>query len=168
MFIHHFNLGFPLVSGDSRFIAPILSTEPWEATPEAARSIQSCCDLEDPTPGRGDAVFFHDLAADEGGITCLGVVNNRLSLGLQLCFSKREFPLFSQAKIMKPQDYFLALEPGNCTPEGRARMHEKGQLQLLQPQEEVRFSAAIDVMDGPEEIEALKRRVAGLIDPREK
>jgi hypothetical protein len=166
MFIHHFNLGFPLVSQDSRFIAPILSTEPWEATAEAARSIDSCCDLEAPTPGKEDAVFFHDLGADERGMTCIGVVNGRLGLGLQIRYSKKEFPLLSQAKIMKPQDYFLALEPGNCTPEGRVRMREKGQLQLLQPQEEVRFSVTIEVVDGNEEIEKLESRVAGLIECR--
>jgi hypothetical protein len=163
MLIHHFNLGFPLIGRDSRFIAPILKTEPWEATPEAARSIDRCCDLEAPTPGREDAVFFHDLAADKREMTCMGVVNSRLGLGLQLRYCKKEFPLLSQAKIMKPQDYFLALEVGNCTPEGRARMRERGQLQLLQPQQEVRFSVTVEVVEGQEEIEALERRVAGLI-----
>ena len=168
MFIHHFNLGFPLIGGDSRFLAPILKTEPWEATPEAARSIASCCDLEDPSPGREDAVFFHDLAADERGLTCMGVVNRRLGMGLRFTYSKNEFPLLSQAKIMKPQDYFMALEPGNCTPEGRARMREKGQLQILQPQEEVGFSVTVDVVEGTDEIEALDRKLAGLVSRREK
>jgi hypothetical protein len=163
MFIHHFNLGFPLISQDSRFLAPILSTAPWEATPEAARSIDHCCELEAPTPGREDAVFFHDLAADDQGMTCIGVVNRQLDLGLQIRYSKKEFPLLSQAKIMKPQDYFLALEPGNCTPEGRARMREKGRLRLLGPQEEVRFSVTVDVVDGFKEIEELEHRVAGLV-----
>jgi hypothetical protein len=168
MFIHHFNLGFPLIGPDSRFLAPIVKTEPWEATPEAARSIERCCALEAPTPGREDAVFFHDLAADDKGMTCIGVVNSRLSLGIQLRYSKAEFPVLSQAKIMKPQDYFLALEPGNCTPEGRARMREKGQLQLLQPQEEARFSVTVAVVDGQEEIEALARNVAALTGHRER
>jgi len=168
MFIHHFNLGFPLIGPDSRFIAPILDTEPWEATPEAARSIASCCELDDPIPGREDEVFFHDLVADDGGMTCIGVVNNRLGLGLQLRYNKKEFPLLSQAKIMKPQDYFVALEPGNCTPEGKARTREKGRLQLLQPQEEVRFSVTVDVVDGQEEIAALEERVASIVNRRAK
>lgn len=168
MFIHHFNLGFPLIGRDSRFLAPILKTEPWEATPEASRSIASCCDLEDPTPGREDAVFFHDLAADERGITCMGVVNRRLGMGLRFTYSKNEFPMLSQAKIMKPQDYFMALEPGNCTPEGRARMREKGKLQILQSQEEVCFSITVDVVEGRDEIEALNRKVAALVDRRGK
>jgi len=111
-------------------------------------------------------VFFHDLAADDGGMTCIGVVNNRLGLGLQLRYSKKEFPLLSQAKIMKPQDYFVALEPGNCTPEGRARTREKGRLQLLQPQEEVHFSVTVDVVDGQEEIAALEDRVASIVNRR--
>jgi len=166
MFIHHFNLGFPLVSRDSRFIAPILSTEPWEATGEAARSIDSCRNLEAPTPGKEDAVFFHDLGTDEKGMTRIGVVNDRLGLGLQLRYSKKEFPLLSQAKIMKPQDYFLALEPGNCTPEGRVRMRQKGQLQILQPQEEVHFALTVEVVDGQKEIEALESRVAALLEHR--
>ena len=163
MFIHHFNLGFPLISQDSRLLAPIVRTEPWEATPEAARSIDHCCELEAPTPDKEDAVFFHDLAADDQGMTCIGVINSRLGLGIKIRYSKDQFPLLSQAKIMKPQDYFLALEPGNCTPEGRARMREKGQLRLLGPQEELRFSVTVDVVDGAEEIEEFKRSVAGLM-----
>jgi len=113
-------------------------------------------------------VFFHDLAADERGLTCMGVVNRRLGMGLRFTYSKNEFPLLSQAKIMKPQDYFMALEPGNCTPEGRARMREKGQLQILQPQEEVGFSVTVDVVEGTDEIEALDRKLAGLVSRREK
>ena len=140
-----------------------MRTEPWEATPEAARSIDHCCELEAPTPDKEDAVFFHDLAADDQGMTCIGVINSRLGLGIKIRYSKDQFPLLSQAKIMKPQDYFLALEPGNCTPEGRARMREKGQLRLLGPQEELRFSVTVDVVDGAEEIEEFKRSVAGLM-----
>ena len=63
---------------------------------------------------------------------------------------------------MKPQDYFLALEPGNCTPEGRVRTRARGHLQLLAPQEQVRFTISVDVVDGLEEIEELEQRMARL------
>ena len=119
MLLYHINLGFPLVDKDSRFLAPILSTEAWEETPEAVRSIDRCCELEAPSPEREDAVFFHDLGTDTRGDTCIAVVNKKLRVGLQIGYNKNELPYLSQAKIMKPQDYFLALEPGNCTPEGR-------------------------------------------------
>jgi hypothetical protein len=121
-----------------------------------------CCEIEAPTPGKGDAVFFHDVGTDDEQMTSIAVINSRLQLGVMLRYSKLEFPLLSQAKIMKPQDYFLALEPGNCTPEGRARMREMGQLKLLQPQEQARFSVTVEVIDGREEIEALERTIEAM------
>jgi hypothetical protein len=163
MVLYHFNLGFPLVSGDSRFIAPILKSEPWEDTPEAAGLIDRCCDLLDPVPGREDVLFSHEVAADDQGNTCIAVVNKRLDLGLQMSYSNKELPMLSQANILKSQDYFLALEPGNCTPAGRVSLREKGQLKILQPQEEVRFSIAVEVLEGSDEIEALENRVAELV-----
>ncbi|UCF96264.1 MAG: DUF4432 family protein [Spirochaetaceae bacterium] len=166
MFLYHFNLGFPLISGDSRFIAPITKTEPWEATPEAAGLLDRCCDLLDPIPGREDVLFFHEVALDSRGNTCIAVVNKRLQLGIQLSYSKSELPLLSQANILKSQDYFLALEPGNCTPAGRVNLRDKGQLRILDPQEEVRFSITIEVLDGAEEIQALESRVAALLSER--
>lgn len=166
MVLYHFNLGFPLVSGDSRFIAPILKTEPWDFTPEASGLLDRCCELADPVPGREDVLFFHDVAVDDQGNTRIAVVNKRLQLGLEMRYSKTELPLLSQANILKSQDYFLALEPGNCTPAGRVSLREKGQLKILEPQEEARFSIAFEVLDGSDEIEALESRVAALIEHR--
>ncbi len=163
MILYHFNLGFPLVSGDSRFVAPILKSEPWDSTPEAAGLIDRCCELADPVPDREDVLFFHDVAVDDRGNTRIGVVNKRLRLGLQMSYSKAELPMLSQANILKSQDYFLALEPGNCTPAGRVSLRKQGQLKTLEPQEEVRFSIAIEVLDGSDEIEALESRVAELV-----
>jgi hypothetical protein len=72
------------------------------------------------------------------------------------------FLYFSQAKILKLQDYFLTLEPGNCTPEGRARMHSKGQLRLLAPQDKLSFNLSLHVKDAAIEIEELEEKVASL------
>jgi hypothetical protein len=163
MMLYHFNLGFPLVSGDSRFVAPTLNSEPWDFTPEASGLIDRCGELMDPVPGREDVLFFHDLAVDKQGNTLIAVVNKRLRLGLQLSYNRKELPLLSHANILKSQDYFVALEPGNCTPAGLAKLREQGQLKILEPQEEARFAISLEVVDGQEEIEALERRVAALV-----
>jgi hypothetical protein len=63
---------------------------------------------------------------------------------------------------MKPQEYFLALEPGNCTPESRARMRARGRSKVLAPQEKARFTITVDVVDGAEEIEESEQTVACL------
>ena len=38
--------------------------------------------------------------------------------------------------MMGEYDYVLGLEPGNCYPDGRNVMREKGMLEFLEPQEE--------------------------------
>lgn len=38
------------------------------------------------------------------------------------------------------RDYVLGLEPGNCYPNGRKEMREKGILKLIQPGQIIRYS----------------------------
>ena len=44
--------------------------------------------------------------------------------------------------MMGEQDYVLGLEPGNCLPDGRDVMRQKGMLELLKPDEEKRHHIA--------------------------
>ena len=51
-------------------------------------------------------------------------------------FDTKELPYFTEWKMMGEYDYVLGLEPGNCYPDGRDMMREKGMLEFLEPNEE--------------------------------
>ena len=43
---------------------------------------------------------------------------------------------FTEWKMMGEYEYVLGLEPGNCLPDGRNVMRQRGILEILKPQEE--------------------------------
>ena len=49
---------------------------------------------------------------------------------------------------MGVRDYVLGLEPGNCTPEGRNIMREKGLLTILKPNEKKNYHVKITLFEG--------------------
>ncbi|MDO5479533.1 MAG: DUF4432 family protein, partial [Clostridia bacterium] len=42
---------------------------------------------------------------------------------------------FTEWKMMGETEYVLGLEPGNCTPDGRSVLRERGELKFLAPGE---------------------------------
>ena len=46
--------------------------------------------------------------------------------------------------MLRVRDYVLGLEPGNCTPDGRNVMREKGLLDFIKPNEKKTFSFRVD------------------------
>ncbi len=48
-------------------------------------------------------------------------------------YDSQDLDCFTQWKMMGVRDYVLGLEPGNCYPDGRADMRQKGILKTLQP-----------------------------------
>ena len=71
--------------------------------------------------------FYHKLS----GNTTVSIYNEDISKGVNLSYNTAELPFFTQWKMMGEREYVMGLEPGNCTPDGRNVMREKGLLQFL-------------------------------------
>ena len=52
-----------------------------------------------------------------------------------MIFNKEELKYFVQWKMMGEYEYVMGLEPGNCTPDGRDVMRERGTLEFIKPGE---------------------------------
>lgn len=52
-----------------------------------------------------------------------------------MSYDTDELPCFTQWKMMGEYEYVMGIEPGNCLPDGRAAMREKGILEFLKPGE---------------------------------
>jgi hypothetical protein len=135
MFLHHFNLGFPLVDASSKLELPPRVTE---ARDDVARpGLDRCCEFSEPIAGYEEQVFYHDLQADSAGLVEVRFVNPAFNanqgLGIALRYSKSEFPVLVQWKMMRAGLYVAGVEPANCHVQGRSAERERGTLHMLEP-----------------------------------
>jgi hypothetical protein len=146
MVLQHFNLGFPLADSTARLVLPAHTTVPRD---EAARpGLAHCLEFDDPIDGCAEEVFYHDLQADAEGKVEVRLVNpafnNGQGLGVAWRYSKAEYPVLTEWKMMRAGFYAVGVEPGNCRVEGRVKERERGTLQMIAPREVRTFSIELE------------------------
>ncbi|MBO5370959.1 MAG: aldose 1-epimerase family protein [Clostridia bacterium] len=123
--LYHCNMGYPLLSENAKITIP--STEVAPRNDHAATGLDTCLVVESPQNGYEEMCFYHKLS----GNTTVSIYNEDISKGVNLSYNTAELPFFTQWKMMGEREYVMGLEPGNCTPDGRNVMREKGLLQFL-------------------------------------
>ena len=88
----------------------------------------------------------------------MGLVNDRLGLGLYWRFPIAEIPLITQWQHFHRGTYVTGIEPGNCSALGRAWNRANGSLEYLEPGAVRDFHLEMGVLDGAEEIQAFEER----------
>ncbi len=154
MLLYHMNIGFPIVSPDSKLIAPILWTNP--RNEEAQKGIERMERFEEPTPNYNEQVFFHKIAADGEGNTYVGIINERLNIGFYIYYNVDELPCLTQWKMMDEQDYVVGIEPGNCYPIEYPVAKDRGNFQMLSPGEIKEIHLELGILTTWEEIQCFK------------
>lgn len=154
MILYHFNLGYPLLSSKSYFVAPSLKVTPRDE--EAAKGIDDYAKFQIPTTGYNEQVFYHDLKADEEGKTFAALVNPIQEVAAVIRFSKNQLGRFTQWKQMGEGEYVLGIEPCNCQVEGRAKARKEGTLEFIKPGEAREFHLDIEILEGMQQINQLK------------
>ena len=152
MFLYHMNVGFPVVSEMSRFVAPVITTESRDGDrPDPLTSFVA------PSTALGEQVFFHTLAPDEDGIVRVGITRRSPEpLGVAISYPLSDFPYFTQWRVMRPGTYAVGLEPGNCHVEGMRIEREKGRLQELGPRETRAYRLSVQISTSEQEIDDLE------------
>ena len=160
MLLFHFNLGYPLLNEDSVLLIPSKNILPRD--PEAAKGIHSWQQMQPPTPGYAEQVFYHDLKTDVEGNTCVALVNRRLELAVAFHFSKKQFFNFTQWKQMGEGEYVLGLEPCNCYVGGRTDSRNIDVLQYIEPGESRDFDLKVEIVSGISELQTLEKEIQAL------
>ena len=149
MQLYHMNFGWPLISEETRLVAP-----PHQVTPrddEAAKGVPEWDRFLPPTPGFAEQVIYHDLPAGEDGFCSIQVRNDYFfkSSGkgaLQLSFRKNELPFLVQWRQAGIGDYVMGLEPANCHAEDYNSMAEKGLLRYIEPGQVIETSLKVELV----------------------
>ena len=167
MMIYHINLGFPLLSPNTRMVAPIERTVAFDEQSASDRGVERCCEFSAPQAGYREKAFFHTLASSSKGDCCVSLLNrdvgNGIPLGFVLRFNSRELPYFTQWKVMDRGFYVVGFEPGTITQEGRGILRERGELPFLGAQESYTISLQFDVLDTLVEFDAIEKEIRDLL-----
>ncbi len=127
--LYHCNMGYPLLCEDTEIKIPakeVIARNEYSRT-----GLSDCLQVESPQAGYEEMCFYHKLpeAAE------VSIYNPNIDKGMKMMFDTKELPFFTQWKMLGEYDYVMGLEPGNCTPDGRDVMREKGELAFIKPGE---------------------------------
>ncbi len=145
MFLQHFNLGFPLIDQSTHLELPEHETQ---ARDEVAQvETGSCCSFEEPQPGYQEQVFYHELHSNSEGQVEVRLVNPGFDqgrgLGVYWRYTRADYPVLVEWKMMGEGLYVVGIEPANCYVEGRCHERERGTLQVLKPFELRRYAIEV-------------------------
>ncbi len=133
--LYHCNIGYPLLSENTVLDIPASVTEP--RNDHAKKGLSDCLKMEKPQRGYEEMCYYHTLSQGKVSAYCPDIKKR-----VTISFDTAELPCFVEWKMMGEQDYVLGLEPGNCLPDGRDVMRQKGMLEFLKPDEEKRHHIA--------------------------
>jgi hypothetical protein len=166
MMLYHFNFGFPLLGPNAHIVGPILGTEARDEEARKDRGVEECLSFPRPQPGYLEKVFFHRFASDSKDRTFIALLNRDTGdgtpLGVVIRFCGKELPTLTEWKMVRQGFYVLGLEPGTALPLGRGNVREKGELPLLEGQEQYPISIELEVVDSLEGIDAIEGEARAL------
>lgn len=143
MLLYHMNFGWPLVNENSFLSAPDHTVTPQGEV--AAAGLNEWEKMQLPTAGFAEQVFYHDLPADENGMSQISLINPDGKIKLTVACRKAELPNLVQWKQMGKGEYVLGLEPANCLPENQNNNREKGTLKTIAPGEIVNHKVTVSL-----------------------
>lgn len=160
--LYHINLGWPIVSGDSRLYLKSM-VEGWTLGPV---DLDKWHTFQAPTSGYAEQLFYHTVEADRDGMANAALINPAFGggegYGVYVRWTQDVMPYMVEWKMMGKQAYVVGLEPSNATSEGRAANRKAGILRFLDPGEKAEIKLEIGILAGQAEIGAwLKKNDLG-------
>jgi len=152
----HFNFGWPLLDSGARLVyrgklTARAGSEKWFADPERYKLVRAPVKAH---RGSGEAVAFIDPPADSAGNCHVGVVNERLGLGVEVSYPRGQFPRLVNWQHFGPGgEYVTGLEPVSGGMEGcgvPAGELDPGQMKT--------YNCSVKVLDEPRELNSFLRR----------
>ncbi len=147
MLLYHCNIGYPLLSENSKVVIPANSVIPRNEI--AAKGLKDALKMTKPQHGIEEECFFYDVK-DKDSYAKVGIYSPSENIGLTLGFDKRQLSKFTEWKMMGEIEYALGLEPGICFPEERKVLRERGELKFLKPSESYKTSLSFEFFNSIE------------------
>ena len=137
--LYHINMGYPLLDEDS--VIDISSGNVIPRDEHAAQDVENWMNMEKPQAGYKERCYYHEMNK-EGTAS---IYQPKLDTKLTLQFDPDILDCFTEWKMMGIRDYTLGLECGNCYPDGRDVMREKGILKFIKAGEKVQYQVKVSL-----------------------
>jgi hypothetical protein len=165
MLLYHINVGFPFVDAGSELIAPfdgpsrvLFGDADPEQPDEWSRFIAPQKDWVQQT-------FEHRMRASSDNRVPVAIVNPRLGRdgqAIYVIYDRAAMPRYIEWRMMGEGQYVVGIEP--CTNGfGREEVRKAGELIVLQPGERRIYETEVGVLDGAEEIQMFRERIARIM-----
>ena len=163
MLCYHLNIGYPVLSEGSRYLAPLADVV-WASHAGAAYECQGVGYRTAPAPQERfhEQVWQHEMAADSDGVVPVGLVNDELALGVVVESRKHQLPCFYQWQNFQAGAYALGIEPATNHILGHAYAREHGEMITLAHRDERSYDVTLRVLDGTPAIAAAESRIRAI------
>ena len=165
MYLHHMNIGHPLLGPDTALVASVRGMRVRPDFPQDAEDDWSR--FGPPELDFPPKVFAHNPVADADGYGYAAMINESLEsgpLGIAFRYGTDSFPFLNEWKLLDRGDYVVGIEPNNAGILDRLDAREAGDLRILEPGQKVVYDCEIRVLDGMEEIDEFRAKVAGVME----
>jgi len=161
MLLYHVNLGWPLVSEESRLLVAYESIR--GVTEEAQAAVDRHRTFQPPTEGFSEHTYELEPKRYADGTCRAALVNPGLGDGLavSLTWSKDALPYMAEWKMMGEGTYVVGVEPMTCPFPPRQGLRERGLMPELEPGQARDSGLVIGVHCGQDELERVARWVEG-------
>ena len=141
----HLNYGYPLLEEGTKLIFDTLDVKP--RTEEAAKYMDTWCNVEAPSYPYPERCYFHQLAKDENGTTQYTIFNEKRGIGVNVSYSGDDLPYFTQWKMLGKGEYVMGLEPMNAFLDGPKIGEEGCEAPVLKPLESKTYTVRFRFID---------------------
>ena len=155
LLLYHINFGFPFLTEDCEILIPTETVVPRDEI--SRQNMDRWNRMDKPVPNENEYVYLHTPKKKKDGRVLVGVYNRALEIGATIEYDPMVLPYFMEWKTLGSGDYALGLEPANASVYGREHHHVEGSLPMIRSFKEKRIQLKIEILDGYEEYEALKR-----------
>jgi len=156
MHLYHFNIGYPLLSPDTKIYIPSLSVR--ARTPYAEQGINDWNHADEASLDIEEMCYYHEVKKLPNGRVGYAAYNHELHMGVCIEYDGIELDWFNQWKCMQSGAYVMGIEPCNGGLEGRDVASHDKTLKYLQPGEEKKMDFVIEFFEGDERLEELIKK----------
>ena len=141
----HINYGYPLLQPGTLLLLDTANVSPRDEY--AGQYISSWKEIEEPECPYRERCYFHDLVENHEGESQYTIFNPNLKIGVNVKYSKKDFPYFVQWKMLGKGEYVMGLEPMNSPIDG-PKIGEQGcKAPTIEPGESKIFNYSFSFID---------------------
>ncbi len=152
MLCYHINLGYPVLSDGARYVAPIEDVV-WAAHANTYEDQGvGYARPSGPADTFREQVWQHEMTTDANGKVAIALINDAMSLGLEVTTNKSELPCTYEWQHLQSGGYAFGIEPSTHHVLGNGFARERGEMIWLEHGDTRHYSVNLKVLTNDDDI----------------